>query len=102
MIDPESIVVGEHVWYGVARPRKVTIIDKPYKDGARWRVPVKFMTGETDDVVLSLIRVFKKRPSARRKVALKGIVDCYNELLPVEEQVSPELLEDKMRRLGIR
>lgn len=102
MTEPDDISVGMTVWYGVDRPRKVEVVGSPYKDGNRWRVPVVFMTGERDDVMLTLIRVHKKRPSARRKTTLKGIVDCFNEGLDEDARISPELLEDRMRRMGMR
>jgi hypothetical protein len=102
MTQPEEIRVGMHVYYGVERPRKVEVIGAPYKDGNRWRVPVRFMTGEEDHVMLTFVRVHKKLPSARRgRTTLKTIVDCYNKELPADEQLSPELLADKMKHWGI-
>lgn len=94
--------VVKFVWYGVAHPRKVEVLGEPYKDGNRWRVSVRFMTGEEDHVLLSLCRVHKKRPSARRgRATLKTIVDCYNEGLPDDERIGPELFEDKLKKLGM-
>lgn len=97
MAKASEIRIGMHVRFGVDHAREVEVIGDP-ENG---RVRVRYATGDEADVPVSLCFVQKKRPSARRKVTLKGVVDCFNEGLDEDARISPELFEDKCKKWGL-